>query len=211
MNIKKLILDGEGLKVDFKKTIPNYEKIARTLSAFANTNGGKLLVGVEDSGEVTGVKSEEEEKFMLGTAGSSYCHPPVVPRFEEVYLDNRLVLVAEIPESDTKPHFALGEDRKWWAYVRVNDKSVLASPIVIQVMKKRREGENILLEFTEKEKRLMDYLQEHEMITFRDYCRLAGLNRKKASRVLVNLILMGQISIQTTEKAEYYTAIKKNN
>ncbi|QEC53121.1 putative DNA-binding protein [Anseongella ginsenosidimutans] len=206
MNIRKLILEGEGLQVDFKKTISSYEKIARTLTAFANTKGGKLLVGVEDNGEVTGLRSEEEEKFMLVTAGRDYCKPPVIPGFEEVYMDNKLVLVAEIPESGTKPHFALAEDGKWWAYVRVNDKSILASPILVQVLKKKGKKENVLLEFTEREKRLMDYLQEHELITFRDYCRLAGLNRKKASRVLVNLILMGLVKVQTTEKMEYYRA-----
>lgn len=209
MNVKKLILEGEGLEVDFKKNIPDYKKIARTLSAFANTRGGRLLVGVEDNGEVTGVRSEEEEKFMLMTAGNDFCKPPVIPLFEEVYVDNRLVLVAEIPESETKPHFALGEDGKWWAYVRVKDKSILASPVLIQVLKKEREGANILLEFTDKEKRLMDYLQEQEAITFRDYCRLASLNRKKATRVLVNLILMGLISIRTTEKEEFYAAASR--
>ncbi|MFS8616284.1 MAG: ATP-binding protein [Solitalea sp.] len=209
--IKKLILDGEGLTLDFKKTISNYEKIARTLSAFANTSGGKLLVGVEDNGDVAGVSSEEEEKFMLAVAGNDYCNPPIVPRFEEVYVDNRMVLLAEIDESTTKPHFALGEDKKWWGYIRVNDKSVLASPILIQVMKKQRDQAHILLEYTEREKMLMDYLNEHGSITLRAYCQLVGLNRKKASRALVNLILMGLLEIQTTEKSEFYTASNKSS
>lgn len=207
MNVKKLILEGEGVSLDFKKTITSYEKIARTMTSFANTRGGRLLVGVDDSGEITGVRSEEEEKFMLSTAGSDYCNPPIVPEFEEIYLEGRTVLVADISESASKPHFALDEHRKWWAYVRVNDRSVLASSILVEVLKKGRKKENILLEFTEREKRLMDYLHEHGAITFREYCRLASLNRKKASRILVNLILMGLVRVTTTEKAEYYTAI----
>lgn len=204
--VRKWILDGEGLTLDFKKTISSYEKIARTLSAFANTSGGRLLVGVADHGEVTGVSSEEEEKFMLRVAGSEYCKPPVVPHFEEIYLDRRLVLVVEIRESLDKPHLALGDDGKWWGYVRVNDKSLLASPILLQVLKKRKDETNILLEYTDREQRVMDYLRQNEAITFRAYCQLVGLNRKKASRMLVNLILMGLIRIKTTEKSEYYTA-----
>ena len=59
MNVKKLIFEGEGVTLDFKKTITNCEKIARTMAAFANNKGGRLLIGVADDGTITGVKSEE--------------------------------------------------------------------------------------------------------------------------------------------------------
>ena len=210
MNIKKLILEGEGVTVDFKKTITSFEKIAKTMTAFANSRGGRLLIGVEDTGEIIGVRSEEEEKFMIRKAGSDYCKPSIVPHFEEVYLDNRMVLVAEIRESSSKPQYALSEEKKWWAYMRVNDKSVLASKIMVDVLKKKGSGEEILLKFTDKEKLLLEHLQEHEKITFREYCKLAGMNRKKASRALVNLILMGLIRVHTAEKKEFYSATGKN-
>src|SRR5690606_41433174 len=100
--IKKLILDGEGLTLDFKKTISNYEKIARTLSAFGNTSGGKLLVGVEDNGAVVGVSCEEDEQVMLAVDGNDYCKRPHVPRVDEVYVDNRMALPAEIDECNIK-------------------------------------------------------------------------------------------------------------
>jgi len=62
MNVKKLIFEGEGLTLDFKKTITSCEKIARTMVAFANNKGGRLLIGVADDGTITGVKSEDEER-----------------------------------------------------------------------------------------------------------------------------------------------------
>jgi predicted HTH transcriptional regulator len=61
MNIKKLIFEGEGVTLDFKKTITSCEKIARTMVSFANNKGGKLLIGVADDGIIKGVKSEDEE------------------------------------------------------------------------------------------------------------------------------------------------------
>lgn len=203
MNVKKMILEGEGLRLDFKKAITSHHKIARTLTAFANTRGGRLLVGVEDNGEIAGVQSEEET-YMLETAGSSYCDPPIRPQFEEVPVDNRIVLVAKIPESTSKPHFALDRDGKWWAYIRVEDRSVLSSAIRVEVMKKEKKKENILLEFTDRESRIMNHLQEHGEVNFRGYCQLAGLNRKKASRLLVKMILTGLIRMRTTENNEYY-------
>src|SRR4051812_9943642 len=100
MNIKRLILEGEGVSLDFKKTITRYEKIAKTMVSFANNKGGKLLVGVADNGAILGVKSEEEEKYMLTKAAHLYCRPALEPIFEEVYIDHKVVLVAEIPPSD---------------------------------------------------------------------------------------------------------------
>jgi predicted HTH transcriptional regulator len=67
MNLRKLILQGEGATLDFKKTITSNEKIAKSLVAFANNKGGKLLIGVADDGTIKGVKSEDEERY-IGTS-----------------------------------------------------------------------------------------------------------------------------------------------
>ena len=64
-HIKQFIFEGENVNVDFKKTITSCQKIAKTLVAFANNKGGRLLVGVADNGTIKGVKSEDEEKFMF--------------------------------------------------------------------------------------------------------------------------------------------------
>ena len=50
MNIRKLILEGEGVTQDFKKRIASCEKIAKTMVSFANNKGGRLLVGIADDG-----------------------------------------------------------------------------------------------------------------------------------------------------------------
>jgi predicted HTH transcriptional regulator len=65
-----------------------------------------------------------------------FSSPALEPTFEEIYVDDKLVLVVDTPASDLKPHYALAEDGKWWAYVRVKDKSVLASKIVLEVLKR---------------------------------------------------------------------------
>lgn len=204
MNIKRIILEGEGTQLDFKKTITSLHKIAKTMVAFANNKGGKIVVGVMDDGNITGVKSEEEEKYMLTQAGSFYCKPAVCPHFSEHEVDGLTVLIAEIDSSSSKPHYALGEDKKWWVYIRIKDKSVLASKIIVDVLKK--ENENVFIEYSSKEKILLKYLSENERITLEEYCKLINSSRKKASRILVNLILSGLIRIHNTDKAEFYTA-----
>src|SRR6185437_13457887 len=206
MNVKKMIFEGEGVTLDFKKTITSCEKIARTMVSFANNKGGRLFIGVADDGTIKGVKSEDEERYMITRAAQLFAKPAIEPKFEEVYVDDKLVLIVEIPESDTKPHYALAEDGKWWVYVRVKDKSVLASKIVVDVLKHSTDKTGVLIEYSDKEKTLLEYLAQKERIDVKEYCKLAKMSRRSAQRVLVNMVLSGVIRIHTSEKEEYYTA-----
>ena len=58
--LQQLIAEGEHQQQDFKFEISDARKIARSLSAFSNTDGGRLLIGVKDNGRIAGVRSEEE-------------------------------------------------------------------------------------------------------------------------------------------------------
>ena len=205
-NIRKLILEGEGTTLDFKNTISSCEKIAKTMVAYANNKGGRLLIGVADDGRIVGVKSEDEEKYMISKAAGFHCKPALEPTFEEIYIDDKIVLVAEIRKSEMKPHYALGDDKKWWVYIRVNDKSVLASKIVVDVLKRENNEHGVLLEYSSKEKALLEYLNDNERITSREYSHMLNLSRRNTHRILVNLVLSGVIRLHTTEKEEYYTA-----
>ena len=207
VNIRKLILEGEGTTLDFKNTITSCEKIAKTLVAYANNKGGRLLIGVADDGRIVGVKSEDEEKYMITKAADFYCKPAIEPLFEEVYIDDKIVLVVEIMASDVKPHYALGDDKKWWAYVRVKDKSVLASKIVVEVLKRGNRADGVFLEYSSKEKALLEYLEENERITAREFSTMLNLSRRCSYRILINLVLSGMIRVHTTEKEEFYTAV----
>ncbi|TSJ39195.1 ATP-binding protein [Mucilaginibacter corticis] len=206
MNVKKLIFEGEGVTLDFKKTITSCEKIARTMVSFANNKGGRLLIGVADDGTIKGVKSEDEERYMITKAAHLFSRPALEPLFEEIYVDDKLVLVVDTAESTLKPHYALAEDGKWWVYVRVKDKSVLASKIVVDVLKRSADNAGVLIEYSSKEKSLLEYLEKMNRITVKEYCELIKVGRRAAQRILVNMVLSGVIKIHTTEKDEYYTA-----
>lgn len=206
MNIKRQILAGESVVLDFKKKITSCEKISKTMVAFANNKGGRLLIGVDDDGRISGVKSEEEERYMINRAAHFFCRPQLEPVFTDITVDEKTVVVVDISSSDVKPHYALGEDNKWWVYVRIRDKSVLASKIIVDVLKKETSGENIVLEYTPREKALLEYLHENKKISLPELCKLINVSRKIASKILVDLILLGIIKAHTTEKTEFYSA-----
>ena len=204
--LKQMIFQGESVNLDFKKTITSCEKIAKTMVSFANNKGGKLFIGVTDDGTVKGVKSEDEEKFMIEKAASLFARPMLEPSFEEVYIDDKMVLVVDIPMSDMKPHYALSDDAKWWVYIRVKDKSVLASKIVVDVLKREHKDDGVLIEYSSKEKALLEYLTSHDRITLKEYTHLLNISRRRASRILVTMVLAGIIRVHISEKEEFYTA-----
>jgi len=206
MNVKKMILEGEGVTLDFKKTITSCEKIAKTIVSFANNKGGRLLIGVDDDGTIRGVKSEDEERYMITKAAHFYARPALEPTFEEIYIDDKVVLVVDTSESSSKPHYALAEDGKWWVYVRVKDKSVLASKVVVDVLKRSADNHGVLIEYSAKEKTLLEHIEKAGRITMKECCQLLKITRKRAQRLLVDLALSGIIRIRTTEKEEFYTA-----
>jgi predicted HTH transcriptional regulator len=208
MNIKKLILQGEGTTLDFKKTITNNEKIAKSLVAFANNRGGQLLIGVADDGSIKGVKSEDEEKYMIIKSAHQFCKPAIEPEFEEVYVDNKLVLVAKIARSDTKPHYALDENKKWWVYFRVKDKSILASKIIIDVLKNEHVQHGQLISYSDQERKLLQYLGDEGRITLKQFSKLTRSSYKQAQKILVSFILADLIQPHTSEKEEYFTMME---
>jgi len=198
------IQEGEGLQQDFKKTISSQIKIAKTIVSFANTRGGRIIIGVNDQGKITGIKSDEEI-FMIEGAATFYAKPEVPVEFHLFEVQNKSVLVIEIPESQNKPHYAKDENGKWWVYIRVKDQTVLASKIVVEVLKKETQKENILIEYSSKEKALLQYLAVHNRITLAEFSKLVNISKRRASRILVNLICSGIIRSHHTEKVEFYT------
>ena len=205
MTIKSLILQGEGEQLDFKNRISNCEKIAKTLVAFANTKGGKLLVGVADNGTIKGVKNEEEEKYMLQRAGRQYCRPTIDVHFEEIFVEDKLILLATVSESDTKPHYALSDDKKWWVYVRVQDKSMLASKVMVDVFHQSNRPNGVFINYSDNAKELLGYLQAHAKSPIRELTKHLGLSRRKIQRILVNLIVANVIEIHCDQGEEYFS------
>jgi predicted HTH transcriptional regulator len=199
-----MIAKGESETLDFKKTISSAAKIAKTMAAFANHKGGTLLVGVNDNKTISGVKSEDE-KYMLDLAAAFYCKPEVKLELTEWELGNKTVIEAKINEGKDKPYYAKDEDGKWWVYVRVKDQSLLASKVVVDVLKRQSANQNTLITYTKHEQSLLHYLDKNHKITLKQLCKLLNISRWRAQRMLINLVSAGVIRNHTTEKEEFFT------
>lgn len=201
--IRKLIEQGEHQQQDFKFEISDARKIARSLAAFANTDGGRLLVGVKDNGSIAGVRSNEEF-YMVEMAAQLYCNPPVDFTVAEHLIDGKTILEIYVPRSESGPHYARDKEDKWMIYIRVKDKNFLANRILLKVWKRKKQPNGTILRYTEPEKNLLTYLSENNQITVREFIQKASISKHAAENILVNFISLGIAEIDFQENETYY-------
>lgn len=204
--IKKYLIDGEGESLDYKQEISSASKIAKTMVSFANLKGGVLLVGVRDNRSIAGIRSEDE-KYMLELAASFYCKPEINLELEEHNIGGKIILECTVPEGEFKPYSAKGEDGKWWVHIRNKDKSLLASKIVVDVLKRQASNKGTLIKYGKNEEALLRYLEDNERITLQQFRKMVNISKWRASKIIVNLITAGVIINHTYVKPEFYTLV----
>ncbi|MBT8326726.1 MAG: ATP-binding protein [Bacteroidia bacterium] len=202
--IKKYLIRGEDDMLDYKQEISSANKIAKTMVSFANHKGGTLLVGVRDNKSIAGIRSEDE-KYMLDLAASFYCKPEIELEIIEHQINDKIVIECIVPIGDNKPYYAKGDDGKWWVYIRNKDKSLLASKIVVDVLRKQTSDKGTLIKYGKNESALLKYLEQNERVTLQQFRKMVNISRWRASKILVNLISAGVIRNHTHEKTEFYT------
>jgi len=180
----QLIRQGEGLNVEFKRTIDSPFKIAKTIASFANTSGGVLLVGVGDNRELFGVASELNELEKLEKACTELIDKMIPVRFKSERLDNRTLLRIEIDESQDRPHYAINEKGQRLIYVRVKDKSV---PTLRLFIEGQSDIDTKTLLDSRHVRTLIQYLKEYDSVTAKVFSRIINISEKRAERMLNDL------------------------
>jgi hypothetical protein len=196
--IKRLIAEGEHQMLEFKFEVTDFRKIARTLVAFSNTDGGRLLVGVKDNGLIAGIRSVEEY-FMIDGAARIYCKPEVGFNVREWQVEGRKVMEVIIGRGESKPFMAQDQEGRWIAYIRQGDQNLVASNIMLKVWERQRSGKVTTVRFRKAEGALLLYLESHPGITVPQFRRLAGLSIFQAERILVDFIMLGLLRIEHSE------------
>jgi len=205
-HIKKYLRQGEGDQLDYKQEITSVNKIAKTMVSFANHKGGTLLVGVRDNKTIAGIRTEDE-KYMLEMAAAFYCKPEIPLETIKHEIGGKVILECIIPNGTDKPYYAKGQDEKWWVYIRNKDKSLLASKVTVDVLRRQASQTGTLIRYGKNEEALLAYLKKNERITLNEFKKKVNISRWRASKILVNLISAGVIRNHTHEKTEFYTLV----
>ena len=111
------ILKGESEKIEFKENAKTNTYI-KTVVAFANGNGGKIVFGVKDNKEIVGVENEFEVMDGIINAISDSCYPMIVPDISLHTLENKTVILVEIEGGKKKPYYLKSKGVQKGTYIR---------------------------------------------------------------------------------------------
>ena len=206
-HIQNLITEGEHQLLDFKFEISDSRRIARSLAAFANTDGGRLLVGVKDNGAIAGVRSDEEI-HMIEAAAEMYCQPKVEYSTKEWEINGKTVLEVIIPKDKHHKHKAPDNQGEYKIYVRVKDENLVADNVLIKVWKADKFARPAKIAFTDTETLLLHYLTDHDEITLREFQKLANISKRKAEAILADFILVGTIILVQTSQNTVFRLVE---
>ena len=181
-----LIGEGEHQQQDFKYRVSDALKLAKSVSAFANTDGGRLLIGVRDDGNMSGVR-DEEEIYMMHQAAYRYCRPEASIKFDTYHVDGRTIVIATVPPSDHRPICVVSDDGKPRAYIRIADENIVASPVHLALWCESQNPQGTMLTYTDSVRKILDVLQDKE-IPLNLIVKRSRIPRPKVIKLLARLI-----------------------
>jgi ATP-dependent DNA helicase RecG len=122
----EILANGENSGVEFQRDDIRPEQLAKEVVAMANFQGGRILLGVEDDGVISGVQRSDLEEWALNVFQSKI-HPMILPFYEEIKLDDgKVVAIVSFPIGIAKP-YVLRHNGKEEIYIRVGTTSRLAT------------------------------------------------------------------------------------
>ena len=121
MNLLNQIQRGESKTLELKSKLPRHNQIAKTVVAFANTSGGKLVVGVDDNRQVIGLDEDDILTLQDRVASIVFdrCYPAILPEIYSTNLNGKLVLVVEVFRGNLLPYYLKSEGKNNGTYLRI--------------------------------------------------------------------------------------------
>ena len=122
----EILANLENSGIEFKRDDIKPEQLAKEIVALSNLNGGKIFIGVEDDGTITGIQRGNLQEWVMNVFRDKV-HPLIIPFYEEIEVDDKKrVAVISFPQGIAKPYVVRDKGRED-IYVRLGDRSELAS------------------------------------------------------------------------------------
>ncbi|GAA4846869.1 ATP-binding protein [Algivirga pacifica] len=201
-HLKRLVREGEGEHIEFKKKITDPLKVAKEVVAFANGTGGFLIMGVTDDGIISGMKDPEGELYLMEEVLGLRCKPKVAYHIHRIPLNHKQkVIVLEVEEHQRKPVFLIYnlKSKRGKAYIRVADKSVQMSKVVRMILKEQGRDRIQGFSYGAYESALLQYVNEHGQATLMDFIKSVGCSEEDAIEVFVRLTVSNVLDVRPNE------------
>ncbi|MBK7001600.1 MAG: putative DNA binding domain-containing protein [Rhodoferax sp.] len=144
MSLLEQIQRGEGKTLELKLQLPRHAQIAQTAIAFANTSGGKLVIGVDDARQIVGIA--EDQIFSLQdqiiALITDRCYPPILPEIYTANVDGKLLLVVEIFRGNLLPYYLKSESKENGTYLRIGASNRKAALLHVIELERQRASQS---------------------------------------------------------------------
>jgi len=124
IELLEIVKKGEDSFIEFKEEMSHQDDLAAEIVAFANTEGGKLIIGVADDGEILGVTDFDKEMQRIDNICANNCEPTVYTTIEKLIIDDKKILIVKIPKGTQRPY----RTNRGIHYIRTASGKRIASP-----------------------------------------------------------------------------------
>jgi len=203
--LNELISRGENQVLDFKFAVTDSRKIARSLVAFANTDGGRLLIGVKDNGVVSGVRTEEE-LYMVDTANLMYCVPEVdISKQIRVYQGKEVLEVVIAKHEGNRLCAVIEELGKELVYIRIGSSNQLVNHIWMRIWAyKNNEKKIIKAELRENEMNFLRLFSDGKLYKIEEIISEIKLPKRLCEHFLIKFGALDIIQIEFRSNGVFY-------
>ena len=200
MNVLQEIRQGESQTREFKFRVDSQRKIAKTLVAFANSDGGTIFIGVKDNGAIAGVRGEEE-LYMMEGAADLHTRPRVNFHAEAIDVDGKVILAIQVPKSNQPPHEAHEEEgsgpREWCAYFRQGAANFRANGVLMEYWRTVEVAKSL----TETDQAVLAVMRDAEdSCSVSQMIKRSGLDSKTVERALATLIAWEAVAFEAGDR-----------
>ncbi len=208
-SIRELISQGESQTLEFKFELNSARRISETISAFSNTDGGTLLIGVKDNGVPAGVRLEEE-LYVLEAATDLYCKPSVKPIIRKHEIDGKLIVEVVISKAETKPILAEYEIGVQKAWLRINASNRLATPVHLRLWQINDTANPAPSSFSESEQKILELFNQKKWLSLNQVSRLTKLPRFKVIQSLADFCRWEIIACEPEASGGFIFTLQEN-
>lgn len=191
-----LLDQGEGQSVEFEKSVPSEDDIARELVAFTNADGGKIIYGLDDKMKhLVGVEVSADLKEKIAKIGKDRCQPSITPQIDIVEKAEKKLIVISIPEGDDKPYRS-----DEICYVRDGKDSRSAEENEVKALTNPWSGKGL----NKRQIRAMQMIAEHGNISNREFREAFNVSHKTAHIELTILVDKGLVLSEGAGRSTRY-------
>jgi ATP-dependent DNA helicase RecG len=200
--MKSYLKKGEGKTIEFKETLPSKNQIAKTVVAFSNTAGGKIILGIEDkSRTVKGISDDQVMSWpdLISNVIYDQCYPNIIPEISIIPFEEKNLLMIEIFPGALKPYYLKKKGRSKGVYIRVGASNRMADDDMIQELERQRMNisydEQLLHQYTPQDlnqsKLTSDFKQlTGKILAFSDFLNLKLIKKEQQDHPTIGGMLI---------------------